>query len=318
MRVKDLRELPQLTDGYSYLYVEHCKVDRENLAIAIHDAAGRVSVPCAALALLMLGPGTTITHAAVLTLSDNGCLIAWCGEQGTRFYAQGLGKNRSSRELERQARLFSDPEARLRVVRMMYEKRFGEPLSSELTLEQIRGREGLRVRSTYTRMSNETGVPWSGRSYKRDSWSNADPVNRALSAANSCLYGVCHAAIVALGYSPGLGFIHTGKQLSFVYDIADLYKTEITIPIAFSAAAERVAHVESEVRHRCRDAFVEMRLLKRIVDDIDDLLGSEEDGSADQDALAADPAAPGGIWDPDLGEVDGGINYDESADGRDE
>jgi CRISPR-associated protein Cas1 len=143
-------------------------------------------------------------------------------------------------------------------------------------------------------------------------------VNRALSAANSCLYGVCHAATVALGYSPGLGFIHTGKQLSFVYDIADLYKTEITIPIAFSAAAERVAHVESEVRHRCRDAFVEMRLLKRIVDDIDDLLGSEEDGSADQDALAADPAAPGGIWDPDLGEVDGGINYDESADGRDE
>ena len=318
LRVKDLRELPQLTDGYSYLYVEHCKVDREHQAIAIHDASGRVPVPCAALALLMLGPGTSITHAAVLTLADNGCLVAWCGEHGTRFYAQGLGKNRSSRELERQARLWSDPEARLRVVRRMYEKRFGEPLSPDLTLRQIRGREGLRVRSTYAEMSEQTGVPWSGRSYKRDSWKDADPVNRALSTANSCLYGVCHAGIVALGYSPGLGFIHTGKQLSFVYDIADLYKTEVTIPIAFYAAAEGVAHIESEVRHRCRDAFVETRLLKRIVSDIEDLLGSEQDGFGEREVLVSDPAAPGAIWDPDLGEVSGGVNYDESAGWEDE
>lgn len=316
MRVKDLRELPQLADGYSYLYVEHCRVDREQQAIAIHDASGKTPVPCAALALLMLGPGTSITHAAILTLSDNGCFVVWCGEQGIRFYAQGLGKNRSSRQLERQARLCSSPKMRLRVVRKMYEKRFGEPLSPDLTLQQIRGKEGLRVRSTYERLSVETGVPWSGRSYKRDSWKNADPVNKALSVANSCLYGICHAGIVALGYSPGLGFIHTGKQLSFVYDIADLYKTDITIPMAFHAAAEGVAHVESEVRHRCRDAFVEARLLKRIVEDIEDLMGPEYDDSVEQETFAIDPAAPGGIWDPDVGTVSGGINYEFAAGGE--
>ena len=132
------------------------------------------------------------------------------------------------------------------------------------------------------------------------------------------LWGMPRKHCGALGYSPGLGFIHTGKQLSFVYDIADLYKTEVTIPIAFYAAAEGVAHIESEVRHRCRDAFVETRLLKRIVSDIEDLLGSEQDGLDEWEVLASDPAAPGAIWDPDLGEVSGGVNYDESVGEEDE
>src|SRR5207249_109763 len=135
--------------------------------------------------------------------------------------------------LSLQARLWADPAQRLQVARRLYQMRFPEPWDDALTLQQLRGKEGIRVRDAYQRASRETDVPWTGRSYNRGSWSAADPVNRALSSATSCLYGVCHAAIVSAGYSPAIGFIHTGKMLSFVYDVADLYKPEIAIPIAF-------------------------------------------------------------------------------------
>src|SRR5579884_2406468 len=271
--LKDLHLLPKVRDSWSYLYVERCRVDQEDHAIAFQDAVGKVAVPCASLAMLMLGPGTTITHAAIRVLAENGCLVSWTGEQGVRFYAQGLGETRSSRRVLHQARLCSIPALRLRVVKRMYQMRFAEPLDPDATLRQIRGKEGIRVRSAYAAASRRTGVEWQGRSYKRDDWRRADPINRALSAANSCLYGVCHAAIVSLGYSPALGFIHTGKMLSFVYDIADLYKADVTVPVAFRVAAEAAGPTETRARRACRDAFKEARLMQRIVSDVDTLLG---------------------------------------------
>lgn len=310
--MRDLHELPKFRDGWSYLYVEHCRIDQEDKAIALHDARGKVPVPCASLGVLMLGPGTSITHAAIRVLAESGCLVVWCGEQGLRFYAQGMGETRSAERLLHQARLCSDPYLRLQVILNLYRMRFDEPLPDGLTLQQIRGREGIRVREAYARASRETGVEWKGRFYDRGKWSAADPVNRALSAANSCLYGICHSAIVSAGYSPGLGFIHTGKQLSFVYDIADLYKTETTIPVAFRVAAKSSGNVEREARLACRDIFEETRLLARIVDDIEKALhveGIERPRSAAD--LDSDPGLPGGIWDPETGEVVGGINYSD-------
>ena len=311
--MRDLHELPKFRDGWSYLYVEHCTVDQEAKAIAIHDKEGLVPVPCASLAVLMLGPGTKITHAAIRALADNGCLVVWCGEQGIRFYAQGMGECRTSERLLRQAKLCSDPELRLRVVLRLYEIRFGEPIPSGTPLNEVRGREGARVREAYARASRETGVPWRGRSYDRTNWGAGDPVNRALSAANACLYGLCHAAIVSLGCSPGLGFIHTGRQLSFVYDVADLYKTETTIPIAVRVAAGGAKNLEREARLACRDLFAEKKLLGRIVEDIDRVLGIEGVEVPGLEPPAGDDTAPGGIWDPQLGTVSGGVNYDPEA-----
>src|SRR5262249_17509328 len=157
--------LPKVRDSWSYLYVEHCRVDQEDKAIAMHDANGKVPVPCAALTTLMLGPGTAITHAAMRTLAENGCLVIWAGEEGVRCYAQGTGETRSAQHVLRQARLCSDPSQRLQVVRRLYAMRFPEPLPKTLTLEQIRGREGVRVREAYARASRESGVPWQGRAY---------------------------------------------------------------------------------------------------------------------------------------------------------
>jgi CRISPR-associated protein Cas1 len=266
----------------------------------------------------MLGPGTSITHAAMSVLADNGCLVLWCGEEGVRLYAHGQGKTRHSDHLLHQARVWADPVLRLQVVMRMYRMRFDERLDDGLSLREIRGKEGVRVRETYARTSRETGVAWQGRSYKRERWVAADPVNRALSAANSCLYGICHAAILAVGFSPALGFIHTGKMLSFVYDVADLYKTEITIPVAFREAAASSEGVEGRVRRACRDAFRESQILKRVVPDIEAALGLRETsyGQAAFD-FDADEALPGGLWDPE-GQVAGGRNFaDTEGDGDD-
>lgn len=310
MRIQDLHDLPKFRDGWSYLYVEHCRIDQDARAIAIHDASGKVPVPCANLALLMLGPGVSITHAAVSVLADHGCLVAWCGEEGVRFYAVGLGETRSAANFLHQARMWAHPDLRMYVIRRFYQMRFPEKLGPELTLQQIRGMEGVRVREAYGCASRETGVPWSGRSYRRDDWRSSDPVNRALSTANSCLYGICHAAIVSAGFSPALGFIHTGKMLSFVYDVADLYKTEITIPAAFRAAAEGEDNLERRVRLGCRDLFVSTRLLARIVPDLQTVLAVPPRGAVgDGDGFDSEPSAPGWLWDPEMGLVAGGRMY---------
>ncbi len=310
MKIKDLHILPKFRDGLSYLYVEHCRIDQESLAIAIHDARGKVPVPCATLALLMLGPGVSITLAAISVLADYGCLVVWCGEQGVRFYAVGMGETRSSANLLHQAKMWADDNCRIQVIRRLYQLRFPEKLDTSLTLQQIRGMEGLRVRSAYSRAAKESGVSWTGRSYKSNEWNSADPVNRALSTANSCLYGICHAAVVSAGFSPALGFIHTGKMLSFVYDVADLYKNEITIPIAFRVVAESKDVLEKRVRVACRDMFVSIRLLKRIIPDIQMALGlSTQKTADDNEPFDRDATAPGSLWDPELGTVEGGRSH---------
>lgn len=295
--MNDLHQLPKFRDSLSSLYLEHVKIDRHEKSIAAWDKGGFTPVPAASLNVLMLGPGCSVTHAAVQTLADNNCLVIWCGEENVRFYASGMGGTRSAAPLLNQARLASQDATRLEVVQRMYRMRFRESLGDALTVEQLRGMEGVRVREAYARHSRDTGVPWHGREYDRSSWHTADPVNRALSCANSCLYGICHAAILATGYSPAIGFIHTGKQLSFVYDIADLYKVDVSIAIAFRVAKESAPELERTVRLLCRDTFREERLLQRIVPDIRKALGENADD--EEFAPDSDPALPTDLWTPE-------------------
>lgn len=315
--MKDLHSLPKVRDSLTYLYAERCKVEQDQKAITLFDARGSVAVPCAALTLLLLGPGATVTHAAMRALAENGCMVCWTGEGGVRLYAHSTGETRSARNLIRQAQLASDPTERLRVIDRMYRLRFAEEIPAGLGLQQLRGREGRRMRAAYASASAESGVPWQGRFYDRGDWRRADPVNRALSTAASTLYGICHAAIVATGYSPGLGFIHTGKMLSFVYDIADLYKAELTIPLAFRAVAESGSNLESRVRQACRDAFYRDKLLERIVPDIGRVLGVEVATAAGYEFEGDGPVPhPGWLWDPS-GDMVGGASYGTGAPERD-
>jgi CRISPR-associated protein Cas1 len=253
------------------------RLDLDADGLGFHQNDRSTAIPIDQLAVLMLGPGSTVTHAAIKALSRNNCLLAWTGQDGVRLYAASTGGTFSARRLIRQASLASSEATRLQVAWRMYRFRFRESIPEVVGLESIRGMEGIRVRRAYADAAGRYGVEWKGRQYDQTDWSKGDAVNRALSAANACLYGVCHAGILSAGYSPALGFIHTGKMLSFVYDVADLYKTELSIPIAFRMASEHPRELERAVRTECRRVFHDFRIMERLLPDIAEVLDASDD-----------------------------------------
>ena len=275
----DLQALPQIRDRMTFLYLERCQINRQDSAITVIDEAGIVLIPAAAISVLPLGPGTTVTHRAMELIGDAGVCIIWVGEHGVRYYASGRPLTHKAGLLMRQAALASNQKQHLEVVRKMYQLRFPGEDISHLTLPQLRGREGARVRSAYRRAAEEWGIDWNGRVYDPENFAEGDAVNQALSAGHACLYGLAHAVIVAMGCSAGLGFVHIGHENSFVYDIADLYKAETTIPIAFEIAAQQPDDLPAMTRRRVRDTFVQQHILERMVRDIKWLLSDSEGNS---------------------------------------
>ncbi|MGW1260033.1 type I-E CRISPR-associated endonuclease Cas1e [Streptomyces sp. NPDC002513] len=303
----DPQDLHRLIDRVSSVYVERSHVDRDENAVVVINKQQTVRVPAAMIAVMLLGPGTRVTHAAIRLLADSGTAICWVGEQGVRMYAAGLGPSRGAGLLHRQAWLVTRPKERLAVARTMYAMRFpGEDVNG-LTMQQLRGREGARVRRIYRAESARTGVPWNGRVYKAgDPHAAGDDLNRLLSAANAALYGICHAVIVGLGASPGLGFVHTGLATSFVLDVADLYKAEYTIPLAFDLAAKGLTE-ERDARLGLRDLITRDKLLTRIVTDVKALLTPEDTDFEDDTEVNL-------LWDEHAGAVPGGTDWSADSD----
>lgn len=299
--------LPKIRDRLSFVYLERSVVHREGNALTSTDERGTIHIPTATLNTLLLGPGTRITYAAICLLGDCKVTTLWVGEKGIRYYSHGRGPGTSARYLIRQAELVSDTKKRLAVARAMYGMRFDDDTAG-LSMEQLRGREGARVRKIYRNESRRTGVEWSKREYDPDNFENSDDINKALSAANACLYGVVHAVIVALGASPGLGFIHTGHDRAFVYDIADLYKAQLSIPIAFDAVANNSPDITADIRVRMRDAFSDLKIINTIVADITHLFfQNDEVENALEDLNLADSVIH--LWDEESGSTIGGRSW---------
>ena len=234
----------------------------------------RTHIPVGSVVCLMLEPGTRVSHAAVVLAARVGCLLTWVGEGGVRLYSSGQPGGARADRLLYQARLALDDTARLKVVRKMYELRFKEKPPERRSVEQLRGIEGARVRKMYQLLAQQYRVKWDNRNYDHTEWGSGDIPNRCLSAATACLYGICEAAILAAGYAPAVGFIHTGKPQSFVYDIADIFKFETVVPVAFQTAARRTHNPERDVRLACRDAFRQSKVLKRIIPTIEQVLAA--------------------------------------------
>lgn len=288
----------------SIVFVEKGQVDVLDGAFVVVDVNGiRTHIPVGGLACIMLEPGSRVSHRAVALAAQAGTLLVWVGEAGVRLYAAGQPGGARSDRLLHQARLALDPEARLRVVREMFERRFGEAPPPRRSVDQLRGIEGARVRQMYKTLAKRHGVSWRGRSYDPSDFDISDLPNKALSAATSCLYGLTEAAVLAAGYAPAIGFLHTGKPLSFVYDIADIYKFETVVPVAFRIAGQAAAGrlhgaVEGHVRRACRDAFRQRHLLARLVPAIEEVLAAgalpvPEAPTDAQPVAFADPAATG-------------------------
>ena len=227
-------------------------------------------------ALIFLEPGTRVSHAAVRLAAQVGTLLVWVGEAGVRVYASGQPGGARSDKLLYQAKLALDEDLRLKVVRKMFELRFGEPAPARRSVEQLRGIEGSRVRATYALLAKQYGVTWNGRRYDPKDWEKGDTINQCISAATSCLYGVTEAAILAAGYAPAIGFVHTGKPLSFVYDIADIIKFDTVVPKAFEIARHNPGEPDREVRLACRDIFRSSKTLAKLIPLIEDVLAAGE------------------------------------------
>jgi len=269
-----------LKERAAIVFIEHAQIDVKDGAFVAIDAEGtRTHVPIGGLACLMLEPGVRISHAAVGLAARTGTLITWVGEAGVRLYAAGQPGGARSDRLLWQASLALDADARLKIVRHMYARRFGEDAPSRRSIDQLRGIEGARVRRAYELLARQHGVTWMRRRYDPGDWDAADLPNRCLSAATACLHGLAEAAVLAAGYAPAIGFLHTGKPLSFVYDIADLYKLETVVPVAFRIAGQAAKGKldmppDRAVRLACRDSFRERRLLARIIPEIGEVLAS--------------------------------------------
>ncbi|MDH4226056.1 MAG: type I-E CRISPR-associated endonuclease Cas1e [Deltaproteobacteria bacterium] len=264
-----------IKDRVSIAFVEFGQIDVQDNAFVVIDQNGiRTHIPVGGVACLMLEPGTRITHEAIKLAAEAGTLVVWVGEAGVRLYAAGQPGGARSDKLLHQAQTAFDDTARLKVVRHMYAFRFREKPPDKRSVDQLRGMEGARVKETYKILAEKYAIPWQGRRYDVKNWGGGDTPNRALSAATSCLYGVCEAAILAAGYAPAIGFLHTGKPRSFVFDVADLFKFETVVPAAFEAAAQNPSDLERNVRLKCRDMFRTTRLLQRIIPTIEEVINA--------------------------------------------
>jgi CRISPR-associated protein Cas1 len=304
--------LPRIADSLSFLYLDIVRVHQDDTGVCAEITTERrgtetVYLPTAALACVLLGPGTSITARALATFARHGTTVLITGSGGVRCYAATLPDSLSTAWLERQTRAWADDSKRLAVAAAMYEKRFGAgTVPAGSTLQQLRGLEGQRVKAHYQLLARQYRVGRFRRAYDPATWDTQDPVNLALSAANTCLYGIVHAAITALGCSPALGFVHTGNQQAFVYDMADLYKAQLTIPLAFSLHAS--TNPEAEARRSFRDSLRLFKLLPRIVADIQHLLDPDTNPTVpDPDEQLVD------LWDPVAGILPGGTNHAPEA-----
>jgi CRISPR-associated protein Cas1 len=296
-----------IKDRSSILFLEYGQLDVIDGAFVLVDQEGvRVQIPVGGLACLMLEPGTRISHAAVVLAARVGCLLVWVGEGAVRLYSAGQPGGARADRLLYQARCALDETARLNVVREMFRIRFGEEPPFRRSVDQLRGIEGVRVRTLYQGLARQYGVPWKARRYDQMDWEASDTPNRCLSAGTACLYGLSEAAILAAGYAPAIGFLHRGRPLSFVYDIADIFKFETVVPAAFSVAAQIAkgkipgSDAERQVRIACRDMFRKTRLLDRIIPTIQSILATsgidppEEAPEAQPPSFATGPSGDDG------------------------
>ncbi len=264
-----------LKDRVSMIFLRYGQLDVIDGAFVLVDQNGvRTHIPVGSVACIMLEPGTRVSHAAIKLAALVGTLLIWVGEAGVRLYSSGQPGGARADKLLYQAKLALDSDLRLKVARKMYEMRFQEPLDNKLSITQLMGIEGFRVKEIYRSLARKYNVAWHGRRYDPKDWNKGDLVNRCLSAATSCLYGVTEAAVLAAGYAPAIGFIHTGKPLSFVYDIADIVKFNEIVPKAFEIASQNPSEPDRVVRLVCRDIFRQRKLTERLIPLIEEVLSA--------------------------------------------
>jgi CRISPR-associated protein Cas1 len=268
--METMHQISRADNRNPILFVQHSKIHIDDNNIRIINKLEDVSVSPNNFNALLLGPGTSITHEAVKLLSHYHVNIQWVSDEILHAYATS-NESRKSRNVLRQVRLMCDDKKRIAVAQKMYVLRFGEEAKTE-SIEKLRELEGLRVKNEYERIAKETGIEWHGRSYVPSNKEASDLPNSLLSLANSYLYGVCCSVIVQLGYSPIFGFVHTGNMMSFVFDVADFYKTRLIVPLVFETSAMMTNDYRLLLRSSIIKMFENEKIVQQIEKDIDNVL----------------------------------------------
>ncbi|CAI1840058.1 type I-E CRISPR-associated endonuclease Cas1e [Serratia fonticola] len=274
--VKVTREsLPQVKDKYPFLYLERGRLEIDDSSVKWVDSdANVVPIPVATINTLLLGPGTTVTHEAVKTAAAANCSVCWVGEDSLLFYAAGFLPTADTRNLKLQMALACSAESSLKIARAMFAKRFPDAELDGKSLNSMMGMEGNRVRALYQQKAEEYGVGWKGRQFTPGKFQLSDLTNQVLTATNAALYGILCSAVHSMGYSPHIGFVHSGSPLPLVYDLADLYKEQLCIDLAFSLSREMAGRYD---KHKVSDAFrkrvIAIDLLNKITADVNELMG---------------------------------------------
>lgn len=269
--------LPQIKDKYPFIYLERGRLEIDDSSVKWLDSDGLViRLPIATLNTVLLGPGTSITHDAVKTMVAANCAVCWVGEDSLLFYAAGFLPTADTRNLKRQIEHSADPEKSLAAARWMFRRRFPDAELAGKTLKEMMGMEGHRVRSLYQHKAEQYNIRWKGRQFTPDKFELSDITNQVLTSCNAALYGILCSAVHSLGYSPHIGFIHSGSPLPFIYDLADLYKEELTIDLAFSLTRDLAGRYNKyKVSEAFRRRVIDMDLLAKVAADIPELLGGK-------------------------------------------
>lgn len=270
--------LPQVKDKYPFLYLERGRLEVDDSSVKWIDCDNNVvRLPIATVGTLLLGPGTTLTHEAVKVLASVNCGVCWVGEDSLIFYAVGSTPTSDTRNFRRQMELCCDKIKSVGVAKRMFAMRFPAAELDGKGLKEMMGMEGYRVRQMYEELAVKYGVGWQGRVYQPGKFAMSDLTNKILTSANAALYGILVSSIYALGYSPHIGFVHSGSPLPFVYDMADLYKETLCIDLAFSATLEMAGEYDKAVvASEFRKRVIEMNLLAKIPVDISHVLNGEK------------------------------------------
>jgi CRISPR-associated protein Cas1 len=267
--------LPQVKDKYPFIYLERGRLEVDDSSIKWIDSdANVVPLPVATLNTLLLGPGTTVTHDAIKTTVAANCSVCWVGEDSLLFYAAGFLPTANTRNMKQQIELATNRVKSTEVARRMFARRFPDEELKGKNLKEMMGMEGHRVRSLYQQKAQEYQVGWKGRSFSPGKFDLSDTTNQVLTASNAALYGIICSAVHSMGYSPHIGFIHSGSPLPFVYDLADLYKEQLCIDLAFALTRDMAGRYDKhKVSSAFRERVIEMNLLAVLADDIPDVLG---------------------------------------------
>ena len=285
-----IETLAPAKDRWTPLYLEHGRLEVDDSSVKWISASGMLCrIPVATVSALLIGPGVTITSAAMKACAESNTPLCWTGEECMRFYAFGLAPNHTNEMPRLHAAAWADKKRRKLIAQRMFLMRFPGEDVADKTINELRGMEGLRVRALYNRLGLEYGVTWKGRNYDRSNWDTSDGINKALSTANASLYALCSAVVCSLGYLPSLGFVHDGGTLPFVYDVADLYKHLTSIPAAFMAIRQSAQDDGELVRQFLKELVEKEKILQSMPKDLAVLFGTDEVEL--QDATSLPPSA---------------------------